>query len=261
MNRAYLTEETALTLMSAQEQREADYDEFIEDECSDPDFAAWCVPAQLKSEFADPDMSVRFLREHDPIAVDSDDQIYLTQGQESNKHDRVLVDVLKRGRRKGGTHGLAPENRRRRSAKIVNPQLLRWNASASECTEAEGFYHTANAKIARSTTYVLSEYKGKHGDVLEMFLQGKNTLEIAETLGKSTRRVRQIVNGHAQRTQKGLRQIINEALANGVPSGFSGTAPVAVATSASASAPPPKTKTKTKTVHQRKAHGVQEVAA
>ena len=254
MNRAHLAEETPfLNLsMSAQEQRETDYDELIEDECSDPDFADWCVPAQLTREFADPNMGVRFLREHDPLASASDDQVYLTEKQEFNKHDHLMVDVPRSGRRKGGTHGLPPEKRRRRSAKIVNPQLLRWDASSAECIEAEGFYHTTNAKISRRVAYVLSQYTGKHGDVLKLMLDGKSTLEIAETLGKSTRRVRQIVNGHAQRSAPGLRQFISETMVFGVPESFVGTAP-AIATSAPAS--------KAKPVHQKRQHVVKEVAA
>ena len=248
---AHLAEETSIFAgMDIQAQREADYRDNVEDECADPAYADWCTPACLEREFADPDLGVRFLREYDPLADDSDDQLYLTEKQEFSRHDRILVDVPKGGRRKGGTHGLAPEHRRRRSAKIVNSQLLRWDASDSECIEAEGFYHTANAKISRSVDYVISVYQGKHADVLAMFLQGKNTLEIAETLGKSTRRVRQIVNGHAQRSAPGLRQFISETLTFGVPAGFSGTSPVAVATSS------PKAK-KAKPVQ----HGVQEVAA
>ena len=255
MNRAHFIEETLFLdcAIDIQAQREADYHDYVEDECADPAYADWCIQAQLKSEFADPNLGVRFLREHDPIAFNSDDQLYLTERKEFNRHDRVLVDVPKCGRRKGGTHGLAPEKRRKRSAKVLNQQLLRWDASASECQEAEGFYHTANAKISRAGGYVLSVYKGKHFDVLTLMLQGKSTSEIADATGKSTRRVRQIVNGHAQRGAPGLRQFINESLANGVPAHFVGTSPVAVATSA----PSPKAKK----VHQRKAHGVQEVAA
>ena len=253
MNRAHFIEETLFLdcAIDIQAQREADYHDYVEDECADPAYADWCIQAQLKSEFADPNLGVRFLREHDSLADDSDDQLYLTERQEFNRHDRVLVDVPKGGRRKGGTHGLPPEHRRRRSAKIVNTQMLRWDASGSDCIEAEGFYHTTNAKIARSVAYVLSSYTGKHGDVLELLLAGKSTIDIAEMLGKSTRRVRQIINGHAQRNVPGLRQFINETLTFGIPSGFSGTSPIAVAT-----------KAKKSRVHRKTdAHGVQEVAA
>ena len=257
MNRAaYLTEETPFLdcTMDIQAQREHDYHECVEDECEDPAFADWCIPATLHREFADPDLGVSFLREHDHLACD-DDQLYLTEKQEANRHDCLMVDVPKGGRKKGGTHGLAPEHRRRRSAKIVNPQLLRWDATGDECQEAEGFYHTTNAKIARAAGYVLSVYRGKHLDVLQLLLGGKSTLEIADATGKSTRRVRQIVNGHAQRNAPGLRQFIDESLVFGVPSGFSGTSPVAVATSA----PSPKAKK----VHQKRQHVVmvKEVAA
>ena len=250
---AYLVEDVPFLdhTMDIQAQREADYRDNAEDECADPALADWCTPARLMREFADPDLGVRFLREHDYLACD-DDQLYLTEKQEANRHDRVMVDVPRTGRRKGGTHGLAPENRRRRSAKVVNSQLLRWDASSSECIEAEGFYHTATAKISRRVAYVLSQYTGKHGDVLKLMLDGKSTLEIAETLGKSTRRVRQIVNGHAQRSAPGLRQFISETMVFGVPESFVGTAP-AIATSAPAS--------KAKPVHQKRQHVVKEVAA
>ena len=259
MNRAayMLVEETPFLdcAMDPQEQRERDYSDTIEDECADPAFQDWCIPATLNREFADPDLGVRFLREHDPIAVNSDDQIYLTQNQECNKHDRILVDVPKCGRRKGGTHGRAPEQRRKRSAKVVNPQLLRWDASSAECAEADLFYNSANAKISRASDYVLSVYQGKHLDVLKLMLAGKSTSEIAAATDKSTRRVRQIVNGHAQRSAPGLRQFIAETLENGVPAHFVGTPPVSVGTSA------PSPKAKAKPVHQRKAHVVKEVAA
>ncbi len=258
MNRAHLVEETPLFAdMDIQAQREADYRESFQDDCEDPAYADWCAPAILDREFADPNMGVNFLLSHDPIAVNSDDQIYLTQNQEFNKHDRIMVDVPKGGRRKGGTHGLPPESRRKRSAKVINQQLLRWDATSIECMEAEGFYHTSNAKIARSAGYVLSIYKGKHADVLTLMLSGKSTLEIADATGKSTRRIRQIVNGHAQRNAPGLRQFISETLVFGVPAGFSGTPPVAVATDAASS----KAK-KTKPVDRQKSqHDVKEVAA
>ena len=256
MIRAHFIEETLFLdcAIDIQAQREADYHDYVEDECADPAYADWCIQAQLKSEFADPNLGVRFLREHDPLASASGDQIYLSERQECNKHDRVLVDVPKCGRRKGGTHGLAPEKRRKRSAKVLNQQLLRWDASASECQEAEGFYHTANAKISRAGGYVLSVYKGKHFDVLTLMLQGKSTSEIADATGKSTRRVRQIVNGHAQRSAPGLRQFISETMVFGVPESFVGTPPVSVGTSAPSA--------KKSRVHRKTdAHGVQEVAA
>ena len=255
MNRAHLIEETPLfdCNIDIQTQRENDHRDTFEDECDDPAFSDWCTPARLMRAFADPNVGVQFLRKHDPRATDSGDQIYLTSRQEANRHDRILVDVPKKGRRKGGTHGLPPEQRRKRSATVVNPQLLRWDATTQDCEEGEGFYHTTNARISRSVAYVASVYSGKYGDVLELFLQGKSTLEIAETLGKSTRRVRQIVNGHAQRSAPGLRQFIDETLVFGVPSGFSGTAP-AVATSAPAAK-------KSRVHRETDARGVQEVAA
>lgn len=224
-------------MIDPQEQREADLLEHGSDDLKDPAFRDWCRPARLKLDFANPDMGVRHLLEHDPLLTaesDSDIEsaihaaIYCTEKQEFNHHDRLLVDVPKSGRRKGGTHGLPPELRRTRSAKIVNDQLLRWNTPEKECLESERFYHTVNAKVARSCGYVLSRYTGKHGDILALLLQGKSTLEIADKTGKTSRRIRQVVNGNAQRGVPGLRQIIDEIMASGVPTDFRGTAPVDV---------------------------------
>lgn len=226
-----------------QSQREADYASVGSDE-HDPALREWCVGARLKREFARADLGVKYLLERDPLLhADSDSDsdiesaihqaIYRTDAQEWNRCDRILVDVPKSGRRKGGTHGLPPELRRTRSAKVVNTQLLRWDATRQECEEAEGFYHTANAKISRASDYVLSVYSGKHDDVLVLLLQGKPTLEIAQALGKTTRRVRQIVNGHAQRSAPGLRQFIDELLSQGIPADFERTEPVAVVATSS----------------------------
>ncbi|MHB0872420.1 MAG: hypothetical protein ACYC2J_11215 [Acidithiobacillus ferrooxidans] len=213
-------------------------DSLEDEECNDPDFRDWCRPARLKLDFADPDMGVKHLREHDlqGQAESADDEIesaiyaaiYRTESQERNRHDRLMVDVPKNGRRKGGTHGLPRELRRTRSAKVVNEQLLRWNAPVEECREAEQFYHAANARIARNSAFVLYKYTGPHADVLNLRLQGKSTKEIADALGKTTRRIRQIINGNAQRNEKGLHQIIDELMQAGVPADFQCNAPVLV---------------------------------
>ncbi|MHB1881277.1 MAG: hypothetical protein ACYCPA_03565 [Acidithiobacillus sp.] len=189
-------------------------------------------------EFGSADLGAGFLRKNDPLCNDPlcdsvidaaiHAAIYLTENQEFNSHDRLMVDVPKNGRRKGGTHGLPPELRRTRSAKIVNEQLLRWNAPEEECLEAERFYHAVNAKIARRAAYVLSRYAGPHADVLTLRLQGKSTKEIADSLSKTTRRIRQIINGNAQRNEKGLHQIIDELMQAGVPTDFQSDAPAPV---------------------------------
>jgi DNA-binding CsgD family transcriptional regulator len=227
-------------MIDPQEQREAALLEHGSDDLKDPAFRDWCRPARLKLDFADPDMGVKYLREHDlqGQAESADDEIesaihaaiYRTETQERNRHDRLMVDVPKNGRRKGGTHGLPPERRRTRSAKVINSQLLRWDTPEpeEECLEAERFYRSVNAKIARSAAYVLSIYTGTHADVLNISLQGKSTKEIADALGKTTRRIRQIVHGNAQRNAKGLHQIIDEVMQVGVPADFQCNAPVLV---------------------------------
>ena len=123
-------------------------------------------------------------------------------------HDRIMVDVPKGGRRRGGTHGLPPEMRRNRSAKIVNGQLLRWNASERECLETSEFNAAVAARINRKRDYALLQYKGKYRDVLSLLLMGLPTKRIAEHLGKTPRRIRQVVNGNKKRGTIGLRQFI-----------------------------------------------------
>ncbi|MDA8153607.1 MAG: helix-turn-helix domain containing protein [Acidithiobacillus sp.] len=220
-------DQSSYTGFDPQAQRDADYAAAESADEHDPALREWCIGAPLKNQRGSADLAVLFLREHDPLFT-SDDAVYLTENQEWNSRDRILVDVPSDGRRRGGTHGLPPELRRTRSAKVINTQLLRWDATRQEREEAEGFYHTVNAKIARGAAYVRYMYMGKHGDVLALLLKGKSTLEIAQTLGKTTRRVRQIVNGHAQRGLPGLRQFIDELLSNGVPADFQRTDPVAV---------------------------------
>jgi len=244
-------------LMDPQEQREADLLAYGDDDISDPAYKDWCQPARLMTKFADPDLGVNHLkalgddRTFEDVQVDDDENIakalhaaiYLTEKQLENKHDRILMDVPKDGHRKGGTHAIAPEKRRARNAKIVNESLTCkalvqipgeedvHEADRLERAEAEAFYHSTNAQIARNSAYVLSKYSGKYKRVLELLLQGKENSEIAELVEKSDRRIRQIVNGNASRGRKekpGLYQIIDEIMASGVPSGFQSTAPVLV---------------------------------
>jgi hypothetical protein len=200
-----------------QGQRERDLLEFGDDDpAADPAFRDWCQPAKLARFSADADMGARHLNSiHDYESDDSIEKaihaaVYRTESQEFNRHDRLMMDVAKDGRRKGGTHGLAPEKRRKRSAKIVNEQLLRWNASATECREADVFNAAASERINRKREYALSQYHGKYRDVLSFFLLGLTTKEVAAIVGKTPRRIRQIVNGNPGRNAPGLRQFIVE---------------------------------------------------
>ena len=87
-----------------QAQRERDLLEFGADDLDDPAFRDWCRTARLKLDFADPDMGVKYLREHDlqGQAESADDEIesaihaaiYSTETQERNRHDRA-VSILK----------------------------------------------------------------------------------------------------------------------------------------------------------------------
>ncbi len=217
-----------------QAQREADLLEFGDNDRNDPDLQHWYKSARLQRKFADPNLGVEHLKENDVFAGLDEDSlienaihaaIYRTESQERNRHDRIRVDVPKGGRRKGGTRGLPPELRRSRSAKVVNEQLLRWDTPKKELLEAEAFYHACNARIARNAAYVLYKYSGPHSDVLALRLQGKSTKQIADFLGKTTRRIRHLLNGNAQRNEKGLHQFIRETLEFGVPANFKGAAP------------------------------------
>lgn len=199
-----------------QSQREQDLLEHGSDDLKDPAFSDWCKPARLKNKFGSALLGVHFLKEiHDSESEDSIEKqihaaIYLTEKQEFNRHDRLMVDVTKDGRRKGGTHALPPELRRTRSEKIVNEQLLRWNCSKEECLEAEEFNAAVAERINRKREYALSQYQGKYRDVLSLFLLGLATKEVAARVGKTPRRIRQIVNGNAGRNAPGLRQFIAE---------------------------------------------------
>ncbi|MBU2807592.1 helix-turn-helix domain-containing protein [Acidithiobacillus ferrooxidans F221] len=222
------------SMMDPQEQRDADFLKFGDDDITDPAIADWCRPARLESESADADLGANYLNAiHDFESDDAIDKalhdaIYRTEKQEFNHHDRLLVDVPRSGRKKGGTHGLPPELRRTRSAKIVNEQLLRWDTPKKELLEAEAFYHACNARIARNAAYCLYKYDGPHTGVLALRLQGKSTKQIADFLGKTTRRIRQIINGNVQRNEKGLHQIIDELMQAGVPTDFQSDTPVLV---------------------------------
>ncbi|MHB1495712.1 MAG: hypothetical protein ACYCUY_09755 [Acidithiobacillus sp.] len=203
-----------------QGQRERDLLEYGDDDpAADPTFRDWCLPARLKLDFADPDMGVKHLLEHDPLLPaesDSDIEsvihaaIYRTGSQEQNRHDRIMVDVPASGHRKGGTHALPPELRRTRSAKVVNEQLIRWNCSEEECSESEAFNATVAARVDRKRDYAVEQYQGKYREVLSLFLIGLQTKEIAIRVGKTPRRVRQIINGNAGRNAPGLRQFITD---------------------------------------------------
>lgn len=151
---------------------------------------------------------------------------------EANRHDRLMMDAPQDGRKKGGTSGVAPELRKKsRSAKVVNEQLLRWNCSEEENAESDAWRIAGNARLARKSAYVLSVYTGEYRDVLELLLQSTPHREIAKIVGKTDRRIRQIVHGNYSRgraPQPGLLQVINEIMASGVPSDFQSAAPVLV---------------------------------
>ncbi|MHB8365506.1 MAG: hypothetical protein ACYDB0_00620 [Acidithiobacillus sp.] len=68
--------------------------------------------------------------------------------------------------------------------------------------------------------YILSRYTGKYRRILELMLEGKQTKEIADAVGKTTKRIRQLKNGNKQRGQEmvGLLQTVSEILA-GMPVG------------------------------------------
>lgn len=217
-----------LQAFDSHDQRECDLLSFCDDDLADPAYRDWCEPARLIQEFADPDLGVRFLREHDP-EYDPQQEIYLTEKQENNRFDRIMVEVPKGGRRTGGMHGLPPKNRRRRSAKIVNEQLLRWDSTEQENEEAEALRRAVNAKLARQNAYILLVYTGKYRQILELFLAGKTHSEIVAITGKSERRIRQVINGDAQKGRKakpGLREFCLEMQKCGVPASFRSAAPV-----------------------------------
>lgn len=232
--------------MDPQEQREADLLQYGEDEIADPAYWDWCIPAKLRSEFGDPDLGARYLKENDDykeIGEEIHAAIYLTDAQLENRHDRILMDVTKDGRRKGGTHGLPLEKRRVRYAKIVNESLSCkalvqipgeedvHEKDRREREDAETWRIGGNARMAREFAYCLTVYRGKYRAVLELMAELKTVPEIAGIVGKSKRRVQQIVHGHAPKGRKpkpGLIQFIHEVMAGGVPVDFQSPAPVVV---------------------------------
>lgn len=231
--------DSPVSWLDPQAQREADLLEFGDDDLSDPAYRDWCIPAKLQYEMAPRGEALDHLRENDPH-FDPDDPMYMDEGREANKHDRPMMDVPKDGHRKGGTHAVAPEKRRTRNAKIVNSQLLPTaliqipgeedihELDRQERQEADAFQIGAAARIARNAAYVLSVYKGKYRAALELLLQGKTVPEIAAIVGKTSRRIQQIVHGNASKGRKpkaGLIQIIQEILEQGVPADFQSPAP------------------------------------
>ncbi|MBU2857297.1 hypothetical protein HF289_10615 [Acidithiobacillus ferrooxidans] len=245
----------ALRWIDPQDQREADLLEHGDNDLTDPAFADWCSSAKLKTAFADADAGVGYLEEIDDAeATDAvHKSVYKRESQEANSHDRLMVDVPKDGRRKGGTSGVAPELRKKsRSAKIVNEQLLRWNCSEEENAEAEVERIATNARLARKSAYVLSVYDGKNRDILELLLQSIEHREIAKIVGKSTRMIRYIVHGNdskGRKAQPGLLEIINKIMASGVPSDFQSDAPQVVQQPVAIRVEPVKTRRKSLQKH------------
>lgn len=136
---------------------------------------------------------------------------------------RIIVDVPKSGRTRGGTHAYPPEKRRKQKGlRVVNLQLLDHSCHYStaiailERKKEQQFHSSINARIKSKIEYCLANYKGKYRDVLVLLLQGKTTLQIARALGRTDRRIRQIVNGNQQngKIEIGLIQIIQEMTTN-----------------------------------------------
>lgn len=101
----------------------------------------------------------------------------------------------------------SPKKRKHRHKKAINIQLICWS-SEQECLEAEAFNAAVAARIDRKRDYAMEQYHGKCREVLSLFLIGLPTKEIADRSGKTSRRIRQIVNGNAQRRTIGLRQFV-----------------------------------------------------
>jgi len=216
---------------------------------NDPDLQDWYQPAKLLREFADSNLGAKHLNliadseSEDAIAKAIHSAIYLNEKQLENKHDRIMMDVPRDGHRKGGTHAIAPEKRRVRYAKIVNESLTCralvqipgeedvHESDRLERSEAETWRIAGNAKLRRELAYCLSVYQGKYLHILALMAELKTVPEIAKLVGKSDRRIRQIVHGNASKGRKakpGLRQICREIVANGVPSSFQSNPPVLV---------------------------------
>ena len=131
-------------------------------------------------------------------------------------------------------HGLpvpGDKKPRKRNKKIVNLQLLRHDSSEEERAGNEAFQAATAARIARNSAYVLAKYSGKYSKVLELLLQGMSNPQIAKIVGKSDRRIQQIVHGNfskGRKAQPGLEHFINKLMRRGVPTDFQSPAPVLV---------------------------------
>jgi hypothetical protein len=102
----------------------------------------------------------------------------------------------------------SPKKRKRRHKKAINIQLI-LGSSEQESFEADEFNAAVSERINRKRDFALSQYKGKYRDVLSLLLLGFPTTRIAGHLGKTPRRIRQIVNGNVSRQTRGLRQFIS----------------------------------------------------
>lgn len=101
----------------------------------------------------------------------------------------------------------SPKKRKRSHKKAVNIQLILWPPE-QDCFEVDEPNAAVAARTNKKRDHALSEYKGKYRDVLSLFFLGLPTKRIAEHLGKTPRRIRQIVNGNKKRGTIGLRQFI-----------------------------------------------------
>lgn len=132
---------------------------------------------------------------------------------------------------KRGLPVLGDKKPRKRNKKIVNVQLLRHDSSEEESAEAEAWRIGGNAKLRRELAYCLTIYTGKYRQVLALMAELKTCPQIAKIVGKTDRRIQQVVHGNAskgRKAQPGLRQICREIVANGVPVEFQSTPPVHV---------------------------------
>ena len=102
-----------------------------------------------------------------------------------------------------------PKKWNRGHKKAINIQLIRGSSEQELLDEVE-FNAAVSERINRKRDHALSQYKGKYRDVLSLLLTGLPTKRIAEHLGKTPRRIRQIVNGNAKRGTIGLRQFITD---------------------------------------------------
>ena len=98
---------------------------------------------------------------------------------------------------------------RQRKAKAVNIQLI-LGSSEQELFEADEFNAAVSERINKKRDFAMEQYHGKYRDVLSLLLLGLPTKEIADRSGKTSRRIRQIVNGNAGRNAPGLRQFITD---------------------------------------------------